>query len=285
MFTLLLMLAWAWADAPDCIDCCKQSGLAGCPTSIRTVGTFTKVHREGGGWRTNGLWIHDCSGAVSFDDGATTVLAKQPRAGEIVRLASPPATINCFRQHCAVPQTGCIVQGDTHGSFFLVNCDSGAALSDTEIQVAGALPVVNHTPTGPDLSLPPPPTRCATDSSFVEEAQRQSYAADAKAAGADADGAAIQYRTALTIDPCNGSAWAGLGQLNLNAKQYAPASRALETAVRLLKDHADAWASLGVAHVGLGQKIEAADAFRQALALHPEHPVAHPGLNEIQSSP
>ena len=285
MFTIFLFLGLAWADAYDCVDCCKAAGLAGCPTRIRTVAPDSRVTQEGGGWRVNGLWLHDCEGKATFDDGATAVLVSQPRAGQVIRLASPPATIECFRKHCAVPSLGCIVTEDTTKSFFLMRCDNGNALSDAEMLVAGTTPVANTMASGPDLSLPEPPTRCATETGLIDAAQTQSFSADAKAAGGETSEAANQYRAALSIDPCNGTAWTGLGLLALNAGQNESAIQALETATRLLKDHADAWAGLGRGYEALGEVADATSAYGQAVAIHPDHPVAGPALKRIQATP
>lgn len=285
MLTLLLLLGLAFGDAFDCVNCCKESGLAGCPARLRVVGADSVVHREGGGWRVLGLWLLNCDTTATYDEGATVVLSVQPRAGEVIRLASPPATITCYRQHCALPKDSCIVSEEASGTFFLLRCDSGAALTDAELLVMGPTPVAAPTTSRPDFSLPDPPTRCATENGLVTAALNQSFDADAKAESGDFVSAANQYRAALTIDPCSGGAWAGLGQLAVDAGEHATAVTALETATRLLKDHSDAWANLGRAKEALGQPGEAVNAYRQAIAIHPEHPIAVQALERIESSP
>lgn len=285
MIAWILLIATAWGDGYDCVDCCKENGLAGCPTRIRAIGPNTKIHREGGGWRTVGMWSLDCAGEVHFDDGATAVLGHEPRAGEVIRLASPPSTINCFRQHCAVPRHSCIVNDKKSGTFFLLNCETSASLTATEMLVPGAIPVVSSAPVGPDLGLPAPPTRCATDSAMIDAAQAQAATAHDKIAGGDPITGAKHYRAALSIDPCNGNAWMGFGLLNLNAGDANSARTALNTATRLVVGNSDAWAALGHAHVALGENTEAAVAFRQAIAIDPKHTVAIIGLNKIQSAP
>ena len=91
---LLTLILPAAASSWQCEECCRDAGLAGCPTRVRVYGEGSEASREGAVWRVNGVWWLDCERGATFEPGATVVLDHAPADGEVIRLASPPETIS-----------------------------------------------------------------------------------------------------------------------------------------------------------------------------------------------
>lgn len=133
---LALLAAPARASGDLCVQCCKDRGLVSCPTKIRVFGDGSLATREGQAWRVIGVWWLDCAEGASFEEGRTVVLDHAPAPGEIIRLASPPATVSCFRDHCALPAGSCVREGAGQ-TFFIERCNDGRPLTASELRVKG----------------------------------------------------------------------------------------------------------------------------------------------------
>jgi hypothetical protein len=281
----LLMAGAASASGPDCLDCCKQAGLVGCPTQIRVHGPGSHVSRESGAWRVSGLWRMDCDGGATYDDGATVALAQRPLAGQIMRLASPAVAVACFAQSCTLPASGCIREAADTGQFTLVRCSDNQMLSETEMRARGTepaapAPTAAPPPTAPpptatpgtlDLTLPAPATRCASGEALLEAAQTQVNSGAIRLQDGQLAQAANSYRAALTIDPCSAGGWAGLGAVALQSRDHTTAIQALKAATGLQPKVPSAWVLLGQAYHGSGQNDAAIEALDMALEAAPDH--------------
>ena len=281
MLTLLLLAGLASAGGSDCVDCCKQAGLVGCPTQIRAHGPDSHLSKEGGAWRVSGLWLLDCDTGATYQDGATAVVAQRPMAGQVIRMATPTSALNCFAQHCALPAGSCMRAAGNTGEVVLVRCSDNGMLTESEMTTSAPPPEPAPAPAPPqpaapaptalDLTLPPPATRCADTAGLMDAAQAQASQGDTRLSqGARAE-AANTYRAALTIDPCNAGGWTGLGHVALLAGDHRTAVTALEAATGLKPKVTKGWFLLGKAHVATGEKDDARDAFDRALELSPDH--------------
>jgi tetratricopeptide (TPR) repeat protein len=93
----------------------------------------------------------------------------------------------------------------------------------------------------------------------------------------DKEGAAREYRAALTMDTCNGYAWLGVGEAANALDRPDLAIRSLRVATRLLPRHHGALLLLAKAYEAFGQRPLAAEAYRRALELSPGLPDAVEG--------
>lgn len=75
---------------------------------------------------------------------------------------------------------------------------------------------------------------------------------------------------ALEVNPASSQAWSIKGYTLLKLKQYAPASEALQTAVRLQPDNANAWINLGETFLRQAQLGKAIAALEQGCKLAPK---------------
>jgi len=286
VISFLFLITLAQADGLDCVACCKDAGMVGCPTRIKVHGDGSIVTREAGAWRVSGLWRLDCDTGAKYDDGGTLVMMDQPMAGQVLRLASPLQTVACFARHCTLPQGACL-QPRTSGEYALSNCTDNRMLTEAEMMITGQAPVATPSPsTGDvDLTLPPPATRCAEDAALLSAAQAQVYSADAKVGMGNFSGAADTYRAALTIDPCSAGGWAGLGRIATQTGAHTIAVEALETATSLRTHDAGAWAHLGQSYEALGRVSDAIRSYDQALSIDTSHETARARRDALKPAP
>lgn len=292
--------ASGWA----CEDCCRAEGLAGCPTRVRVYGDGSLAVKEGTVWRVKGLWWLDCDAGISFEPGATVVVSEAPRDGEVLRLASPPATVRCFEQACGqvLPHNACIIehQGDI---FRLARCDDSQPLTGPEMYVPRSTTAPQPrqgaastaTATAPVAPLPPltvklaapielpeaPSGRCQTSALVAEEATRRLVMGDAARVSGDLDEAVHEYLAAITMDRCSVNGWAALGAAALGGGRLQEARAALQIAVRLDVGHYGAQTALGEVEERLGQRDRAEAAYRAALEARPGHEPAERGLARL----
>jgi len=298
VLTLFLIAGLAMADGIDCVECCKEAGLVSCPTRIRAHGPGSHISRDSGAWRVSGIWWLDCDSGATYDDGATVALAQRPMAGQVLRMASPPSTVSCFAEHCALPQGACLRPAGETGEFALSTCTDNKMLTEAQMSTIGSAPQPAPEPTPPpptpvqaqatgalDLTLPPPATRCAQDDGLMGAANAQVAVGDAKINAGDLPGAANTFRAALTIDPCSAGGWAGLGKVALLSDAHEIATTALKAAGGLDSKNAETWTMLGKAHAALTNNAEAIEAFDKALEIDPGNPDAQTGRAAIAPNP
>ncbi|MFO7157185.1 MAG: tetratricopeptide repeat protein, partial [Pseudomonadota bacterium] len=82
--------------------------------------------------------------------------------------------------------------------------------------------------------------------------------------------AALQYRRAAERDPRNAAAWARLGRLSLELRDYETAVQSFERLVQLDPESFESWLNLGMALLGKSQIPEAREALDRAQAIRPE---------------
>jgi serine/threonine-protein kinase len=99
-------------------------------------------------------------------------------------------------------------------------------------------------------------------------------------AGGNVPGAAVEFRKALKLNPSNGQAVTGLGQIALRQGSYAAAVKHLKRASRLRSGSSSVHTLLGEAYLGSGNRGAAAESFKQALRLDPDSQRARRGLSE-----
>ena len=299
LLALWLAVPAGHAGAWECKDCCREAGLAGCPTTLRVYGDGSLAEREGAAWRIKGMWRLDCEEGVRFDPGATAVVSETPRAGLVVRLASPAATVRCFEQTCPLPGGACLLE-DPGEQFRLGRCSDGQPLSAAEMLqppvISSAAPrIAPQTPPprevvplpepialGLTLSLPAAPSAACEVAEVLRAESRKHVALgdQARVAGQWAQ-AAQEYQAALTLDRCDAPAWSALGLLALRGGQWAVARDALQVATRLDPESYRGLTALGEAQEQLGASRAAAAAYRAALMLAPDHAPAAWGLARL----
>lgn len=300
---LMTVVGAAQADGWECEECCKDAGMAGCPTRIRVFGDGSLAVKEGTIWRIKGLWFVDCDQGVTFDEGATVVVAEPPRSGEVLRLASPAQTVRCFEQSCAaqLPADACIVEHENE-LFRLVNCSSQEALTQGQMRTTSMvartprqpqltqttqpiepLPPLEQTLTAP-LSMPqPPPQQCNTSEVVSEEADRRLVLGDAARVSGDLHEAVQEYLAAVAMDRCSVNGWSALGMAALSGGLLNDAETALEIAVNLDDGHYGAWTALGEVRERQGMPQRALSAYEAALTVQPQHPPAMRAVARIQA--
>lgn len=313
----LLLGAPAAGGPLECQQCCKDQGLFTCPTSLRVYGPGSQTSKEVGGVRVNGFWRLDCEEGARFEAGGTVVVAGSPVDGEVLLVGSPLSTVECFRDHCALPQGACLKPRG--GAMVLQRCADGQPLSSAQMQIPGAAPVSRivlpapaaspsavvvpaatpvATPTpgafgphlppdGPlplriDFPLPNGPgARCVSIPALLAESTRLVDQGDQQRIAEQLSAAAESYRAAVTVDRCNAIAWTALGQLALAADQLDIALGALRYAVALRPEHYGAQTSLGLAWEAWGDRDKARQAYEAALKARPGHPAAEDGLRRL----
>lgn len=88
-----------------------------------------------------GLWWLSCDQPARFDSGATVVVDHEPVPGEVLRMAAPPDTVDCFRRTCALPATGCIDEDPNEpGTFYVRNCKTHKPLDAAGLTAPGPDP-------------------------------------------------------------------------------------------------------------------------------------------------
>ncbi len=135
-----------------------------------------------------------------------------------------------------------------------------------------------------DLDLPDPPESesCATPEALRHESRKHLDLGDEAMVQGDDEAAMKEYLAALTLDQCNGYAWANIGDLALKAHRPRKALVALQQAIRFLPMHYTALTNLGRAYQALGNMAEARAAFNGALQLQPGYAPAARALMELQ---
>ncbi len=93
-------------------------------------------------------------------------------------------------------------------------------------------------------------------------------------------GAATNFNKARALNPRNGQAIAGLGEIALSQGAYASAINHLSKASKMRPKSVRIWIFLGEAYMGKGNQSKAADAFKKALKLRPDSARARNGYNE-----
>jgi TolA-binding protein len=93
-------------------------------------------------------------------------------------------------------------------------------------------------------------------------------------------GAASKFNKARSLNPRNGQAISGLGEIALSQGAYAAAVGHLAKASKMRPKSVRIWILLGEAYLGKGNKSKAADAFKRALKLRPDSARARNGYNE-----
>jgi tetratricopeptide (TPR) repeat protein len=294
MMALTLSMARpAQASGWACEDCCREAGLAGCPTRARVYGDGSLAIKEGASWRIKGLWWINCDAPPTFDPGATAVISDPPRAGQIIRLASPPATVRCFQQVCAdsLPHNACIIEHD-EALFRLVRCDDQQPLSQPEMlrpalivqpPPAPTVAVMSLQPLGDGLVAPielpqAPDGPCRTSEVVAAEAERRLARGDAARLAGALDEAVGEYLAAIAMDRCSVGGWSALGAAALGGGRLSEARAALRVAVSLDEGHYGALTALGEVEERMGQRTAAAAAYRAALSVRPSHEPAARGL-------
>jgi len=293
IIALLLSAPTAGASGWACEDCCREAGLAGCPTRIRVYGDGSLAVKEGPVWRIKGMWIADCDDGVRFEPGATAVTSTAPLPGEVVRLASPPATVRCFQQACqdALPEGACITEQD--GQFRLLRCADRGPLTRSALlrAPAPAAPPPPPPPLEPVASqdapfslpgVPAPGADCRPASAVVQQeaARRRAVGDSAQASGA-LEVAAREYLAAISMDRCSADGWSAVGALALAGGWLDTAKDALDVAVRLDARHVAALTALGQLAEQEGRAQAAVDAYQAALAAQPDHQPALAGLARL----
>ena len=281
MLSLLLGLSIALGSASDCVQCCRDLGMAGCPTRIRMFGPDSVNTTEGTNHRAQGLWWIDCDKGAQFDHGATVVTQRPSVNGEILHGASPAETIDCFRKSCALPRGACLGRAPGTREFFLIRCSDGQPLTDAELRVQGAPPRISQR-TKVRFDLPAPPTRCAGTEALENAAREQVSKGRQLAIRNDSSAAQGHFRAALSMDPCNGFAWGGLGRIALKAGALEPAVTALETATKLEASNIGALYDLGQAYERIGKRTQAHQVYSRITNIDPSHNGANEGLSRTQ---
>jgi hypothetical protein len=135
-----------------------------------------------------------------------------------------------------------------------------------------------------DLTVPDlPPSPCVPNPAMRRAGLTQVDQGDEARIDGDLPRAAGHYRMGVTLDACNAYAWAGLGQVLLNAKSPRTAVAALETATRLMPSHFRAWTQLGQMREELGLVHDAIAAYQEALVVRDGYPPAVDGLYRASS--
>jgi tetratricopeptide (TPR) repeat protein len=126
------------------------------------------------------------------------------------------------------------------------------------------------------LSLPPVRSSAA-DSDHLQRSA-------ALVSAGDLTGAEKEARLALHDSSTAPLAWATLGVIRADQKQYAQAEQFLNTALRLKPDLASARVTLGKLYDLTGRKVLAREAFRRALGDDPGNEEARFALAQLESS-
>ena len=253
---LFFTLNLALAGAPECVQCCKNAGMASCPTQLKIHGENSAVTMANGRYQLKGFWVLECDGSSLFLPENTISVPKSPVAGEILLLNAPDTVVNCFEENCRLPPGACISELD--GRQTLINCASKAPLSAAQFGLGAPAYVTrnnNATQTvviggqtmqaeildpqasvlyipnsSRKLTLPPSPTKdCRTSEADRTAALKRVEQGDRFRMQQLFSQAASEYEAALAIDPCNGLAWSSVGQLAVETQQMNVAIQALKT--------------------------------------------------------
>lgn len=307
---LLFTLNLALAGAPECVECCKEAGMASCPTQMRVHGENSTVTLTNGRYLLKGFWVLECDGSSLFLQDNTISVPNAPVAGEILLLNAPDTVVGCFEQNCRLPPGACITEQDDRQT--LINCATKAPLTATQFGmgapsyvnrknnatqtvVIGGLKVeaevldpqasvLNIPNSSRKLTLPPSPTKdCRTSETDRVAARKRVEQGDRFRMQQLFSQAASEYEAALSIDPCNGLAWSSVGQLAVDTQQLAVAIQALKTATQLLPNHYGVWTAMGRAYEHLGSQRDSMLAYRKAIQLSPTYTPAIEGLTRVSS--
>ena len=299
------------ANAEALSDCCRALGASSCPEEIFAVGSGSERELTWRGAEIEGIWSLQCGGESRLDSARKLVLAEDPPDGALVGTYDPSA-VACFERACAMPEGLCLRA--SAGKILVAGCEDGLPptegmwknpprepfgvrfaaerLVGVQADLAALLPerTPERTDQGPLTVVVPerPPLPCSPPKRSKDDPQSLTRLAESlvtqgnEALVAGNAGAALErYRAAISIDRCNVSAWASLGDALLQVGHTRKASEALEIATSLGPSHAYAWARLGEARERGGDVTGAALAFRRALEESPGQPRAAAGMARI----
>lgn len=162
---------------------------------------------------------------------------------------------------------------------------------------AGARPATTTAPRSParspspgavspsDLDVPDPPrsANCGTAPTLVQESRRRVDLGDEAFVRQDLPQAIREYRAAVTIDRCNGFAWANLGHGYLVTGHLLQAIEALKVARDLAPTNYRVLTDLGEAFEATDDLGQAREAFQEALEVRPNHLPAEEGLARVRN--
>lgn len=94
--------------------------------------------------------------------------------------------------------------------------------------------------------------------------------------------AARAFEQAVALDPSNGNAFYGLGNVYAELGRWADAVIAYNKAVSLNKDDVEAYNNLGIALAERGQYVQAAAAFEKAVKIYPKWAEPHYRLSRVR---
>jgi len=94
--------------------------------------------------------------------------------------------------------------------------------------------------------------------------------------------AARAFEQAVALDPSNGNAFYGLGNVYSELGRWADAVIAYSKAVSLNKDDVEAYNNLGIALAERGQYVQAAAAFEKAVKIYPKWAEPHYRLSRVR---
>lgn len=94
--------------------------------------------------------------------------------------------------------------------------------------------------------------------------------------------AARAFEQAVALDPSNGNAFYGLGNVYAELGRWADAVIAYNKAVSLNKDDVEAYNNLGIALAERGQYVQAASAFEKAVKIYPKWAEPHYRLSRVR---
>ena len=98
----------------------------------------------------------------------------------------------------------------------------------------------------------------------------------------DMDGAILEYREALRLEPGNGQAHYALGSALLEQRQFPAAAAEFREALATMRSSAEAHNNLGVALASMGAIDQALENFRRAVELDPAFVEARQNLTAAQ---
>jgi hypothetical protein len=132
----------------------------------------------------------------------------------------------------------------------------------------------------PPVEQPLDPFATGPSAADKEEATRLVGEGSRDLQAGDILGAASKFNKARALNPRNGQAISGLGEIALSQGAYGPAVGHLSKASKMRPKSVRIWILLGEAYLGKGNQGKAADAFKRALKLRPDSARARNGYNE-----
>lgn len=132
---MLLLLAAALASETDCRACCAAAGVTDCETTLRFYGEGeSRVTREPGGWRVDGVYVVSCDGRAWFDPDRLVYGDHAPRPGELLMPEAHPNAVRCALEACRTPRDTVVVGPDASGAWLLRMRDAARAPTALEMR-------------------------------------------------------------------------------------------------------------------------------------------------------